>query len=300
MPGLDPAQSAAKELVRSPAREWAGRRPGNPVIQAGQSLSYGLGGFEAPEEAAGVIAGAQALSWDQAVNKSAPNYDYDLTSPDVQPPYGSPLVYGTDPFGHTPTGGYNYWPGGAAGGGVCGTPGAESMMWLFTQAGCIGNYPNTPGDTLNPQQYFFRFCQASWWVYLKGWLSRITDGIAQDYHEGGYDSMTYAYRGRYKLDRYRVGFRANCELWAVNSSGAWGWDDYVLGIAEGVAPNYIGVMPRNTSLVGMITVPPGVYQEVPLPTGTSGSGTTEQGFLGLAAFDIWGISWAAWRTATGL
>jgi hypothetical protein len=45
---------------------------------------------------------------------------------------------------------------------------------------------------------------------------------------------------------------------------------------------------------------PGEYVEVPVPTGTSGSGTTEDGFLGLATFDVWGIDFATWQTWTGL
>ena len=284
-----PAQSPAKEMVISPCREWYSA-PGPNVVEAGNSLSCGVGGVGAGEDPAGAVDGVNALDWDAAVNASAPNYDYDPTPP-------CPAVYGTDSYGSQPSGGYNYWPGGAAGGGVVGTPGANSMMWLFTEAGCVGNYPNTPGDTLNPQQYFFRFCQASWWVFLEGWLSRIPDpsGLV-----GSYASMTYAYRGRYKLDHYRTGFRANCELWALDSSGAFGWDDYAEGIAEGLPPSYIGVMPRNASLVSTIAVAPGQWREVPVPSGTTGSGSLADGFLGLATFEIWGIPWPAWQAATGL
>jgi hypothetical protein len=283
-----PAQSPARELVRSPCREWAGAPLGN-VVEAGNSLSFGTGGVGAAEAAAAALDGVNALDWPQAVNKSAPNYDYDLTVPD-------PYVYGTDSYGSTPAGGYNYWPGGVAGGGVAGTPGANSMMWLFTQPGCVGNFPNTPGDTANPQQYRFLFCQASWWVYLKGWLSQTWDPAGS----GSYLSMTCAYRGRYQLDRYRTGFRATCELWAFNSSAAFGWDDYLLGAAAGVPDYYIGVMPRNVSLVAPIAAGPGVYREVPIPTATTGSGSLADGFLGLASFEIWGISWPAWQAATGL
>ena len=289
-----PSQSPARELVRSPCREWAGAPIGN-VVEAGNSLSYGVDGVDLAPDPAGALAGVNALDWSQAVNKSAPNYDYDLSVPD-------PYVYGTDSYGATPAGGYNYWPGGAPGGGPAGTPGANSMMWLFTQPGCVGNFPNTPGDTANPQQYRFIFCQASWWVYLKGWLSQIYDPDApgDGYTEGAYISATYAYRGRYQLDRYRTGFRAACELWAFDSSGAFGWDDYSLGAAAGVPDYYIGVMPRNVSLVAAIAAGPGVYREVPIPTATTGSGSLADGFLGLATFECWGTSWAAWQAATGL
>jgi hypothetical protein len=284
-----PAQSLAKEMVMSPGREWQSA-PGPSVVEAGNSLSYGTGGVGADEDASDAVNGVNGLDWGAAVNVSAPNYDYEPTGP-------CPAVYGTDAYGSQPGGGFNYWPGGAPGGGVAPTPGANSMMWVFDQPGCVGNYPNTPGDTAHPAQYFFRFCQASWWVYLKGWLSQIMDpsGLTESYV-----SMTYAYRGRYKLDHYRDGFRANCELWARNSSGAWGWDDYASGIAVGLPSYYIGVMPRNVSLVAAIAVGPGEYREVPLPTGTSGSGSLEDGFLGLATFEIWGITWAAWQAATGL
>ncbi len=288
-----PSQSPAKEMVMSPAREWWAAAGPN-VTEAGNSLSYGLGGVVGGggdgENASGVISGVNALSWAAATNKSAPNYDYDLSSGAP----GNPWVYGTDSCGSQPGGGCNYWPGGGAGGGVAGTPGANSMMWLFTQPGCVGNYPNTPGDTIHPAQYFFRFCQASWWVYLKGWLSRI------EVPSGTPWSMTYAYRGRYKLDHYRNGFRANCELWACNSLGEFGWDDYDLGEAAGVPDYYIGVMPRNVSLVAAISVAPGIYREVPIPTATTGSGSLADGFLGLATFEIWGITWPAWQAATGL
>jgi hypothetical protein len=262
--------------------------PGPNVVEAGNSLSCGTGGVGEAEDTL-VIAGVNALGWNLAVNRSAPNYDYN-----PEPP--SPSVYGIDSYGATPSGGYNYWPGGPAGGGPASTPGANSMMWLFDQAGCVGNFPNTPGDTLDAQQYFFMFCQASWWVYLPGWLSQILDPAGS----GSYVSMTYAYRGCYELDQYRTGFRATCELWAVNRSGAWGWDDFANGVARGVPDYYIGVMPRNVTLVGPITVWPGEYVEVPVPTATSGSGTTEEGFLGLATFDVWGTDFAAWQAATGL
>jgi hypothetical protein len=297
-----PAQSPAKEMVISPCREWW-RGTGPNVLETGQSLSCGLGGVVGGgndgENAAGVISGVNALNWSQAIYKSAPNYDYDMNeSGDPSPAW--PMVYGTDSTGSMPGAGDNYWPGGVGGGGPAATPGAESMMWLFDQPGCVGSYPNTPGDTAYPRQYFFRFCQASWWVYLKGWLSQIqtpdpnTPGLMDDW------SMTYAYRGRYKLDHYRNGFRANCELWAFNSNGEFGWDDYDQGVAEGVPDYYIGVMARNVSLVAAISVAPGIYREVPIPTGTTGSGSLAGGFLGLATFEVWGITWAAWKAATGL
>jgi hypothetical protein len=265
------------------------------VAEAGSSLSCGVGGVGAGEDPVTAVNGVNAMDWDAAVNLSAPNYDYAPTAP-------CPTVYGADSYGCQPAGGYNYWPGAAAGGGVVGAPGANSMMWLFNKAGCVGNYPNTPGDTLNPQQYFFSLCQASWWVYLPGWLSRISD---PNWPGDGYDlqpyvSMTYAYRGHYELDQYRTGFRANCELWAFDSSGAFGWDDYPDGIADGLPPSYIGVMPRNVTFVRSITICPGEYVEVPVPTGTSGSGSTEDGFLGLATFDVWGIDFATWQSYTGL
>jgi hypothetical protein len=263
---------------------------GPDVVEAGNSLSYGIGGVGAGENAASAVSGVNALAWSAAVNNSAPNYDYELVAP-------CPAVYGTDSYGSQPYFGHNYWPGGAPGGGVAGTPGANCMMWLFTQPGCVGNYPNTPGDTLDAVQYFFRFCQASWWVYLKGWLSQIKDPSGQT---ESYASMTYAYRGRYELDHYRTGFRATCELWARNSAGAWGWDDFPSGVAAGVPDFYIGVMPRNVKLVAPLTVWPGQYVEVPMPTGTSGSGTAANGFLGLATFDVWGIDFTTWQRATGL
>jgi hypothetical protein len=59
-------------------------------------------------------------------------------------------------------------------------------------------------------------------------------------------------------------------------------------------------MPRNVQLVAPISVAPGVYREVPLPTATTGSGSLADGFLGLATFEIWGITWPAWQAATGL
>jgi len=273
----------------SPCGEWQST-PGPDVVEAGNSLSCGTGGVGADEDVSGALDGVNGLDWSAAVNNSAANYDYEPTAP-------CPAVYGTDSYGSQPYSGYNYWPGGAPGGGVAGTPGANSMMWLFTQPGCVGNYPNTPGDTAHAQQYFFRFCQASWWVYLKGWLSQIKDPSGET---ESYASMTYAYRGRYKLDHYRNGFRANCELWAMNSSGAWGWDDYASGAAAGVPDFYIGVMPRNVSLVAAIAAGPGVWREVPVPSGTTGTGSLADGFLGLATFEIWGITWAAWQAATGL
>ncbi|MGA2657773.1 MAG: hypothetical protein ABSH34_09660 [Verrucomicrobiota bacterium] len=286
---ITPAQSPAKEMVMSPCGEWQST-PGPDVVEAGNSLSCGTGGVGADEDVSGALDGVNGLDWSAAVNNSAANYDYEPTAP-------CPAVYGTDSYGSQPYSGYNYWPGGAPGGGVAGTPGANSMMWLFTQPGCVGNYPNTPGDTAHAQQYFFRFCQASWWVYLKGWLSQIKDPSGET---ESYASMTYAYRGRYKLDHYRNGFRANCELWAMNSSGAWGWDDYASGAAAGVPDFYIGVMPRNVSLVAAIAAGPGVWREVPVPSGTTGTGSLADGFLGLATFEIWGITWAAWQAATGL
>jgi len=39
---------------------------------------------------------------------------------------------------------------------------------------------------------------------------------------------------------------------------------------------------------------------VPVPSGTTGTGSLADGFLGLATFEIWGITWAAWQAATGL
>jgi hypothetical protein len=286
---VEPVQSPAKEIVQSAAHEWAAA-PGPNIVEAGQSLSYGIGGGGADENPSGVISGVGALAWSAAVNNSAPNYAYGPTPP-------CPLVYGTDSYGATPTGGYNYWPGGAAGGGVAGTPGANSMMWLFIVAGCVGSYPNTPGDG-NAQQYFFRFCQASWWVYLKGYLSKILDPPGNSTES--YASMTYAYRGRYLIDRYRQGFQAACELWAFNSQGEFGWDDYAAGAAGGVPDYFIGVMPRNATLVGPIAAGPGQYREVPIPTATTGSGSLADGFLGLATFECWGITWPAWQAATGL
>jgi hypothetical protein len=284
-----PAQSPAKELVISPCREWSGA-PTGPIVEAGQSLSYGTGGYGAGEDAWGAISGVQALTWADAIYPSAPNYDYDPAPP-------CPLVYGVDTYGATPSGGYNYWPGGAAGGGTASAPSGESVMWLSDAARCVGSYPNTPGDTINARQYFFRLCQASWWVYLPGWLSRIPDFEG---YVGGYESMTYAYRGRYKLDRYRAGFRANCELWAVNSSGAFGWDDYADGVAMGTADAYIGILPRNVVYDAPIGAAPGIWREVLIPAETSGSGSTEDGFLGLATFEVWGIGFDQWRAATGL
>jgi hypothetical protein len=86
----------------------------------------------------------------------------------------------------------------------------------------------------------------------------------------------------------------------MNSSGAGGWDDYASGAAAGVPDFYIGVMPRNVSLVAAIAAGPGVWREVPVPSGTTGTGSLADGFLGLATFEIWGITWAAWQAATGL
>jgi len=286
-----PARSPMSEIGASPFSEWQPGQTGN-VVEAGNSLCCGWGGVGAAQNTA-VIGFVNANDWSSAVNKSAPNYDYDLTVPD-------PYVYGIDSWGVTPASGgagaYCYWPGGAAGGGVAGTPGANSMMWLFTQPGCVGNFPNTPGDTTNPQQYRFRFCQASWWVYLPGQLSRTLDPAGS----GSYLSMTDAYRGRYQLDRYRLGFRANCELWAFTSAGAFGWDDFTLGAAGGVPDYYIGVMPRNVTFVENIAVGPNTWREVPIPTATTGSGSLADGFLGLATFEVWGITWPAWQAATGL
>ena len=301
---LAPAQSPGKELVRSACREWAGAPIGN-VRELGQSLCCGWGGVGAAEQT-DVIGYVNANNWSSCVNKSAPNYDYDLTLSGFPAHWQNwPMVYGIDSWGITPASGgagaYCYWPGGAAGGGPAGNPGANSMMWLGpkitsnTQKGILF-FNDTAGDGY-AQQFFFGFCQASWWVYLPGQLSRTLDPALS----GNYLSMTDAYRGRYQLDRYRAGFKAHCELWAAKSDGTFGWETGLgVGYAEGIPPYGIGAMPRYCTLDAVIGVGPNQWREIPIPTATTGSDTLANGFLGLANFEIWGITWAAWQAATGL
>ncbi len=111
----------------------------------------------------------------------------------------------------------------------------------------------------------------------------------------GSAAATYAYRGRYQVESQETGFQATCEIWAQKADGTWGWDSISAGVYSCTA-----VLGRNFAQSGTFSLAPQQWRDVACPTGTGGSGGLDDGFLGLAVFEVWGVSWADWQAATGL
>lgn len=258
--------------MRSACREWQ-----SSLVPAGTLLSYGILG----DNAAGAIAGVNGLNWSQA-NVGPPfrvgsGQGYSLT-PSFAPTSGySPVGYWVDPWGATPgssTGPYNYdyEP-------ITGLPGISinnGNAWHdYAQPGGAAYF------TMPAQEGTIWEAQMGCWVYSFG---SIAIGSA---------AATYAYRSRYQTGAGVSGFQATCEIWAKNSEGAWGWDDYATGLCA-------AVLGRNFALVGTFALEPGVWREVACPTATTGSGGRADGFLGLGVLEVWGVSGAAWQAAAGL
>ena len=271
-----PQSSLASAMVEGPA--WARDCGYGTVQEQGEVLSYGVDGQDMAPDAAGALAGAAALVWPDCV-------------PDP-PGWGGLSAYGFDTYGASPLA-ENFWPAV----GPMPAPVAQAMANFPGTPGDVATSLNVPGATywpgggLHPMQGCFLTAQCSWWAF--GFAD-----VAADPYYAYPDTGTYAYRGRFMLSRYRKGFLAKGEIWACKADGSFGWDTFVAGHpSQTYCTSY---KLRNVIWVADTEMQPGLWNVVPVPSGSGGSGSYASGFVGQVSFMVWGLGFGAWEAATGL
>jgi len=264
--------SLAMAYVRS--RALARDSANGAVIESGDVLGYGIEGHNLPLQYGYAIAGVQAMTWADVntvvqLSYIAPNLNY-------PPGYGGIDTFTDEQFALNALG-VNYLSTDGQQG-----PGPK----------CFWQFPLTPGDV--GYQPDMLSAQCSSFIYLPGQLDFSFDPDPYEYN-GTVGTGSFAYRGRYKLSRYRRGFRANAELWASDGTN-WGWAHYDAAQPDQcIGPLFL---PRNLQKECDTECLPDKYREVPMPDLVYED--LPGGFVGMVRFEIWGMTFEKWRAATGL